>query len=181
MTTFDVAEVGAFAADLTARVDRCDNGEGMECASLDDALRHYAKLCCEFREGVRQWGRAVFAGHAPFDPQVEEVWLDAGIGLYERAVEMQAFGWQAEVPCYELDGRAALDAALRNLDLLLRNWVTPKLAVGPAARQPIDLPAPAAEEVRRRIAALPPLPADWSPATRRQQRQLNRVRRERNP
>ncbi len=181
MTTFDLAEVGEFAADLTARIERCDNGEGMECATLDDALRHCAKLCCEYREGVRGWGRAVFTGRVPFDPRVQKVWLDAGVELYNRAVEMQASGLRAEVPCYELDGRAALDAALWNLNQLLWNWVTPRLAVGPAARQPIDLPEPVAEEVRRRITALPPLPAGWSPPTKLQQRQLNRLRRKWNP
>ena len=56
MMTFDLAEVRGFAADLDARMCHCDNGEGLECASLDDALRHYATLCCEFRENVREWG-----------------------------------------------------------------------------------------------------------------------------
>jgi hypothetical protein len=62
MTAFDLATVRTFTADLETRRNRCDNGEGMECASLDDALRHYASLCCEFRESARQWGRSVFAG-----------------------------------------------------------------------------------------------------------------------
>lgn len=58
MPTFDLAEVRSFAADLGARMERCENGEGMECAHLDGALRQYAVLCCEFCERVREWGRA---------------------------------------------------------------------------------------------------------------------------
>jgi hypothetical protein len=76
MTTFDLAEVRGFAADLDARMDRCDNGEGTECARLDAALRHYVELCCEFREGVREWWREVFSGRVEFDPEVEQAWQD---------------------------------------------------------------------------------------------------------
>ena len=50
MTTFDLAEVRGFTADLDARMNQCDNGEGLECANLDGTLRHYAVLCCEFHE-----------------------------------------------------------------------------------------------------------------------------------
>jgi hypothetical protein len=82
MTTFDLSEVRDFAANLGARMDRCDNGEGMECANLDGTLRQYAILCCEFCEHVRQWGRAIFTGQAAFDPEVERTWLDEGIRLY---------------------------------------------------------------------------------------------------
>ena len=34
MTTFDLAEVRGFAADLDARLNRCDNGEGMELSLI---------------------------------------------------------------------------------------------------------------------------------------------------
>jgi len=39
MTTFDLADVRRFTADLDARMDQCDTGEGMECANLDGTLR----------------------------------------------------------------------------------------------------------------------------------------------
>jgi hypothetical protein len=52
MTTFDLVEVRGFAANLDERIQQCDNGEGMECSNLDDTLRHYAALCCEFREAA---------------------------------------------------------------------------------------------------------------------------------
>ena len=73
MTTFDLADVRRFTADLDARMDQCDNGEGMECANLDGTLRQYAVLCCEFCEQVRLWGRAIFYGLAAFDPEVVEM------------------------------------------------------------------------------------------------------------
>jgi hypothetical protein len=176
MTTFDLAEVRGFAADLDARMNRCDNGEGMECANLDDALRHYATLCYEFREGVRQWGRAVFAGRAAFDPEVERVWLDEGYRLYTRAVGMLVCGQEAEVPCYMLDGQVVLQSALWDLYHLLQNWVTPKLAVGPSARQGLALSPAADEEARRRIESLSPLPSDWQPLDPRQRRQFRLLR-----
>src|SRR5436189_5417802 len=88
MTTFDLAEVRGFAADLEARMDRCDNGEGTECANLDGTLRHYAVLCCEFCEQCREWGRAIFAGQSAFDPEVERLWIDEGVRLYGRAQEL---------------------------------------------------------------------------------------------
>jgi hypothetical protein len=167
MSEFDVAEVRDFVADLDARMDRCDNGEGMECANLDGALRHYAALCCEFREKVRQWGRAVFAGRVALDPEVERTWLEEGTRLFVRAYEILAYGQAAEASCFVLEGHAALRSALWDLSRLLHGWVTPKLAIGPSARQKLALSPQASEEVRRRIASLPPLPVDWQPTDRR--------------
>jgi len=175
MTTFDLAEVRGFAADLDTRMNRCDNGEGMECSNLDDTLRHYATLCCEFRESVREWGRSVFAGRVAFDPAVERVWLDQGFRLYSRAVEMLSYGQKAEGPCYVLDGQAVLQSALWSLSQLLGGWVTPKLAVGPSARQRLALAPTAAEEVRRRINSLLPLPTDWQPSDPGQLRRFKRA------
>jgi hypothetical protein len=170
MTTFDLAEVRNFAADLDARMDRCDNGEGMVCSTLDATLRHYAALCCEFREHVRGWGRAVFAGRVAFDPSVEQVWHDGCSHLARRAFDVLMLGEKAEVPCGELDGKVALAYALLELYRLLDGWVTPQLAVGPSARRGLNLPPAAAEEVRRRLESLPPLPADWEPADPRRQK-----------
>jgi hypothetical protein len=176
MVTFDYAEVREFAADLNARLNQCDNSEGMECNNLDGALRHYATLCCEFQEGIRQWGRAVFAGRVAFDPKVEKIWVEEGIRLYSRAIEMLAYGEQAEVPCYVLDGKNALRSALLGLHQLFNKWVTPKLAVGPSARNGTSVTSPIAEEIAKRLSELPPLPADWKPADPRQQWQFKRLR-----
>jgi hypothetical protein len=69
-------------------------------------------------------------------------------------------GQSAEGPGAILDEHTDFQGAVRDLDRLLRPWVTPRLAVGPSARQGLKLDAGAAEEVRRRIAALPARPAD---------------------
>jgi hypothetical protein len=169
MTTFNLDEVRGFAAGLNDRLARCDNGEGMECATLDARLQHYARLCCEFRECVRQWGRAVFSGRVAFDPEVEFAWMDGGWKLYLRALDMWRHSQRAEVPCYELEGRILLQAALWDLYRLLKPWVTPKRSVGPAARQADALDPRRAEEVRRQLESLPPLPADWKPDDPHQQ------------
>ncbi len=163
MQTFDLVEVRGFVADLDARMGRCQNGEGMECATIDAALRHHAVLCCEFIAGVRQWGREVFAGRVAFDPEVEKAWRTEGSRLYSRALDMHTHGKEAEVPCYTLEGQNVLLPALWELYRLLKGWVTPKLAVGPSARQGLTLDPQAAEEIRLKVALLPPLPADWQP------------------
>lgn len=175
MTTFDLIEVRDFVADLDARMRRCDNGEGMECATLEASLRHHATLCCEFRESVRQWGRAVFAGRVAFDAAVERIWREEGLRLFRHAVEMLADGQKAEVPCYVLESQGILQAALWQLHELLADWVTPQLAVGPAARQGLPLDPTAAEKARALLSALPPLPADWQPADPRQRVQYKRL------
>jgi hypothetical protein len=168
MTTFDLAEVRGFAADLDARMDRCDTGEGTECATLDAALRHYAELCREFRENVREWGREVFSGRVEFNPEVERAWQAEGWRLHGRAMDSWRRSQKANGPSSNLDGRALLQSALWDLERLLKGWVTPKLAVGPAARQSQTLDPAAIEEVRRRVASLPPLPEDWEPDDPRQ-------------
>lgn len=174
--TFDLAEVRRITDSLNDRMDQCDNGEGMECASLDDALRHHAKLCCEFYDNVRSWGRAVFAGTVAFDPEVERVWLDEGQRLFARAYEMSTAGRHAEVPCYMFESLQTLDSAIWNLYQLLAGWITPTLAIGPAARQGLELSLAAAQEAKKRLESLPALPADWEPKDVRQQRRYKKLR-----
>ena len=175
MTTFDLAEVRRFAADLDARMDRCDNGEGLECANLDKTLHWYATSCWEFCEHVREWGRAIFSGQAAFDPAVEQVWLDEGIQLSRRANELWAYGQEkTQGVCYVLEGGAVLGAALWRLERLLANWVTPKLAIAPIVR--LGFASTAKDEVQRRVDALPPLAADWQPADPRQRARLRQLR-----
>jgi hypothetical protein len=175
MTTFDLAEVRVFAADLNTRMQRCDNGEGMECATLEADLRFYANLCCEFSGQIRQWGRAVFYGCVEFDSEVERVLKEEGRRLRSRAMESLDRGQKAE--CYILDEHDRLQSALWDLDRLLKNWVTPKPAVGPSARQVhANLDPAVVEEGRRRIESLPPLPADWQPDDPRQQAMYRKLR-----
>ncbi|MGH7138473.1 MAG: hypothetical protein ACREHD_22205 [Pirellulales bacterium] len=181
MLSFDLAEVRDFAADLGARMDRCDNGEGMECASLDGTLRHYANLCCEFCERARQWGRAIFAGQAAFDPDVERIWLDEGVRLYRRASELWAYGQDLQGECFVLEGGASLGSALWRLERLLNDWITPKQAVAPLARLGVTNNPADVEKVQQQINALAPLPADWQPSDPRQRARYKLLRQGRRP
>lgn len=166
MTTFDATEVQKFTASLASRMDSCDNCEGMYCSNLDNSLRLYAKLCCEFREEIRSWGRAVFTGQVAFDAAVEDIWLREGSRLRSRATEMLGYGQKSQNGCYALEGQPALQSALWDLSQLLDGWVTPTLAAGPSARQRLDPILD--EEISRKIASLPPVPADWQPSDPRQ-------------
>ena len=181
MTTFDLADVRRFTADLDTRMDQCDNGEGMECANLDGTLRHYAVLCCEFYEQVRQWGRAIFYGQAAFDPEVETLWLDGGIELYRRASDLWAHGQEMQGECFVLQNGAALGSALWRLERLLSNWVTPKPAIAPLARHGVALTPAAKEEVQKRVDALPPLPSNWQPTDPRRRTLFKKLQKRRNP
>ena len=170
MTTFDLAEVRSFTADLENRLTRCDNGEGMECATLDAALQHYAEVCYRFAEEVRRWGREVFYGRGSFDPDTEMAWRNEGARLLSRAKAKLAYSHRAEIPCYTLDSKPYLQAALYKLDRLLSMWISPKLAVGPSARLGSSLGASTVAEAQARLSFLQPLPADWQPDDLVQQR-----------
>ena len=143
MTTFDLAEVSSFTADIDARMDR----------TLDDTLGHYAELCHEFRDGLRRWGRAVFSGRLEFNPDVERVWLKDGRRLCSRAKDVYASGLRSAGLREPLEKLAVLETALGDLDRLLTGWVTPRLAVGPSARRRILLDQAATEEELQRVAS----------------------------
>ncbi len=167
MTTFDLAEVRGFTADIHARMNRRDNGEGSECAALNADLRRCDELCREFCDQVRQWGLAVFSGRVDFDPEVEEVLKEDGRRLSSRAMELWRYSQAFETPCSNLDEQVHLKDALWDLDRLINNWVTPKLAVGPSARRWMIPGSAATEEEIKRVASLPPLPVDWQSADSR--------------
>jgi hypothetical protein len=169
MMTFDLAEVRGFAADLDLGMDQCDNGDGTGCATLDAALRSCADLCREFCDQVRRWGDAVFSGRVAFDPEVERVLKEEGQRLYARALEISNDGRMAGSSPESVEGNQSLQAALWDLDRLLKGWVTPQRAVGPAARQWLIPGSAATEEGRQRVASLPPLPENWQPSDPRLQ------------
>lgn len=181
MTTFDLADVRRFTAELDARMSQCDNGEGMECANIDGTLRHYAELCCEFCQRVRQWGRAIFYGQAAFDPEVEKLWLDEGVELHRRASGLWSHGQELQGECFVLENGAALGSALWRLERLLSSWVTPQPAVAPLARHGLALAEDAEGEARKRVAALPSLPADWQPMDPRRRLLFNKLQQGRRP
>ena len=168
MKTFDLTEVRKFTERLDARREQCDHAEGTECANLDGTLLNYAKLCHHYTESVRQWGRAIFYGNASFDPQVEDHFFSFGLDLYDRASDLWSHGQEMQGDCFVLEGGAPLGAALWQLQLLLKTWITPQLAVAPLAR--IGLPPDARDEVQSRLDALPKLPFDWRPVDERQAR-----------
>lgn len=163
MTTYGLDEVRNFTSDLEARASRCNHGEGMECATLDDALRLYANLCRQYRQEVRQWAMAVFAGQVAFDTEVERVWLEQGHRLFSRSLEMLSRVEVSAGPCYELEGQTFLESALWNLDRLLTKWVTPQIAVSPSVRQRIELTSDERAEIRRRLDAIPLKPVVCEP------------------
>ncbi len=181
MKTFDFAEVRGFAAALDARLDRCDNGEGIQFANMDATLRLYAGLCCEYCEEVRDWGRAIFYGRAAFDPEVERIWRDEGLRLYRRASELWNNGRESNGTSFVLEGGAALGSALLQLHQLLAEWVTPKLAAAPLARQGIAVTLSDRADVQKRIDELSPLSADWVPVDSRQLAQFKKLQTQRDP
>jgi hypothetical protein len=130
MTTFDLAEVSTFVADLDAQMDHCDIGEGKDRAKSDDILGRYAKVCCSYRIHVRQWARAVSADEAVYDPRVEQMLRNKGHRLYFRALEICERVQGNEAPSYE---RVILESALWDLYRLFKCWVSPQPAVGRAS------------------------------------------------
>lgn len=154
MTTFDLAEVRTFTADIDARLKKCDNGEGMGCSSIEGSLRHYATECRAFRAGVCNWALAVFGGRVAFDAEVEEFVLSEGRRLLGRAVAKADYADRMEHGCYMLEGRIDLRDALKDLARLLNPWVRPQLSVGPAARCKLILSTEQKQEINSRIATL---------------------------
>ncbi len=163
MTTFDLAEVRTFTASLETRMVRCDNGEGMECANLEGSLQHYASLCSEYQIQVRDWCKAVFSGAVPFDAQTNLLWQNAGNSLFQKAEKVFTAAEAGEAPCYTLDGLKGLGFQLWVLQRLLSPWLPPARAVSPAARRGARATPEQVEAARKRLAGLPPLPANWRP------------------
>jgi hypothetical protein len=177
MTAYPLDKVREFVARLDEQTIGCDNGEGLERAKLDAAVRHYARLCRKFRKEVRQWGRAVFAGRVAYDAEVENAWLSEGAKLMRRAKAIYVDSQKSESSLGKLQGRDVLRAALRDLHGLLTGWVTPRLAVGPAARHDMSTTDPATlDEASRIVVSLPPLPADWQPDDPAQRAKHRRLR-----
>jgi hypothetical protein len=177
LTTFDLDEVRSFTANLDARMAHCETHEGMECATLDDKLRHFAYLCWDYRETVRAWARAVFAGRVAYDAAADREFFEKGMTLHGQSYALWRHGEKkADGPCYILDGHDALGNALLALGEVLSNWVTPKRAVGPSARhEPVQDQARLAAG-QRAVEALSPLPADWQPIDPEQRKQYKLLR-----
>lgn len=165
ITTYDPAAVRSFTDDIGTQLGKCqlEMGEGVACTQVAAILRGFAGICRTLCDRVRDWGDAVFIGRSEFDPEVERLWKEAGEEVLPCARWALECGRNAEPWCYQLDGMNEIRAAINDLDRLLRLWVTPQLAVGPAARRWRDLDQAPTDEARQRVASLPPLPAGWEP------------------
>jgi hypothetical protein len=160
--TINLAAARRFADDLNERARRCDNGEGMLCASLDESIQHYVQLCEQLRAYINEWARSVFAGQIAFDPEVDALLNAEARRLLRRAKRVAARGRTLGGECFELQGLDALHYHIADFDYLLENWVKPRLAVSPAPRVPLS--EATASEVAQRLPSLPPLPSDWRPS-----------------
>lgn len=169
--TFDLVQVQDFVAGLDARMGDGASRADPEQAAAHLALRDHAGLCHEFTEKVREWGRAVFGGWIEFDPEVELVSRSEGSKLAARAADLQHLGADTVAAGPGFATQDDFQAAVARMSKLLDHWVRPQLSVGPAARHRRNLSPEVMEEARRRLAALPPLPADF-PFTEEQRRAL---------
>ena len=176
MTTFDLVQIQDFVASLDARMGPALNGATDSQAALDAALRDHANLCHEFTEQVRAWRQAVFSGRIEFDPEVETVILAEGARLAARAEDLWNRGAQPGPVELKLTNLSAPQPSIEWMNYLLNPWLRPKLAVGPGPRNWMYLTPEMIEEGRRRIAALPPLPADWMPADPEQRARFRKLR-----
>jgi hypothetical protein len=160
LTTFDLPAVRRFADDLNIRLAGC-NGNGKVCATLDETIKCHFELCSELRDNINRWARAVFAGQAPFDPAVEALFQDEMRRVLLNAEPLLDQGRALCEACYELVWLPALVHHVADLSHLAANWVSPQLAVGPAAR--VTPGEAAGQQIRERLATLKPLPAAWCP------------------
>jgi hypothetical protein len=159
--TLDLSAVRRFTDDLNERLRQCDNGEGMFCSNLSATINHYVQLCGELRAYLNQWARAIFTGQTAFDQAVEDLLKEEARRLLHRSKQVAAQGRAMDGMCYVLPGLNPLHCHLADLDYLLENWVSPRLAVSPAPR--VKLPQAAVEQIMEHIGKLPALPADWRP------------------
>lgn len=173
----DLPAVPDFAADFEARLNRCEVGAEEACRSLDGRIDRYVTLSRDLRGYINNWAGQIMAGRIEFDA-AHEAALKAEVRRVVQAAKPVALdGWakcSACAPFTDLPGLPALLRHLEDFEGLLRNWVSPRLAVGPAAR--VVIPEAAAQQMRERLASLPPLPADWRPADPAQRAQFEQHR-----
>ncbi|MFO0927292.1 MAG: hypothetical protein U0736_09665 [Gemmataceae bacterium] len=132
--TLDLEALRLFTDELTERARRCDNGEGLLCASLEASIEHYVQLCRELRACVNRWAHAVFTGEAECDPGAEALLRRTLQAMLRRAKEVAARGRAMDGQCFVLLGLNDLHFLIADIDYLLENWVTPRRAVSPAPR-----------------------------------------------
>lgn len=159
--TLDLMAVRRFTEDLNDRLRQCDNGEGIICTNLDETVNHYVLLCSECRAYLNQWARAIFTGQVAFDQATEDLLKESVRHLLRRAKQAAALGRAMDGVCYVLQGLNALHCSIADLDYLLENWVSPRLAVSPTPR--VKLAHAVEQQVMERLGKLSALPTDWAP------------------
>lgn len=170
LMTFDLNEVQEYANDLTRRMEECRNGEGNRCATLDDAVSHHARLARELIGQIRDWADKVFYGEVAFDQGVESILLDQAARLLGRIRVLNRRAEPMLDACFEFDKWNLLQSMTNRLDRLVAHWISPSRAVSPSARIRIPIDSPRGRAIAERLAALPPLPADWEPEDEEQRK-----------
>lgn len=160
--TLGLAAARRFTDDLNDRLRRCDNGEGMICATLDESINHYVQLCGELRSYVNQWARAIFTGQTAFEQAVEDLLKEEVRRILQRAKQVAARGRAMDGQCFVLQGLNPLHCHIADFDYLLENWVSPRPAVSPTPR--VRLSQAAEQQVIERLGKLSALPPDWRPS-----------------
>ena len=171
MTTFDLVEIRDFVAGIDSRMGPPLNGTRDDPAALAAARRNHAAICREFVATVREWRRLIFSGRIELDPAVEALVRAEAAQLAARADDLHPPGPSPEAPGPPPDDLGEFLAAVEPVRQMVRSWSTPRLAVGPGPRSWMHQTPEMIEEGRRRLATLPPLPADW-PFTDEQRRAL---------
>lgn len=170
--TLDLPAVRRFTDVLRDDAARCGNGEGLECGNLEAKISHFVGLCEQLREMVNHWARLVFEGRIESEPEVEQLLHGAVVSLLDQVRGVAERGEEFDGPCYYLEGLPHLQRWVQDLDYLANHWRTPKLAASPGPRAPLTDTAVA--EGLKTIKTMPPLPADWQPATPEQQEFLRK-------
>jgi hypothetical protein len=158
---FDMPAVRRFTADTSDRIHRDEAGEGTSSNDLAERITCHAQACDEFRAFLSEWAQAVFSGRVAFDPEIEDLLKREGTQLLRRAKSLAAHGRAIHGMTHDLAELKDFHGSIAALDYLLDNWVTPRLAVGPAPR--VILSDSTVKEIRENLGKLTPLPADWPP------------------
>ena len=175
MTIVDYNQVREYSEGIIAKLDSCENRDGIECAAIDSTMKNCAKYYCEFLGKLGEWGRDIFYGRVAYDAAAEAFWKAQLVHFVERAETLLNHGIEAEDDCNFLEGRNSLAWAVYRLQYVMNYWVTPKIAVGPSARQKPFSDAKLVEQIRNRVNGLPQLSADWTPDNPRQKVVLSRI------
>lgn len=168
----DTPSVRRFTDDLRADATRCGNGEGTECRTLEAKIGRFVALCGQLRAAVNGWAMSVFRGETEADAEAEKLYHGAVVSLLDQAKRVAEGGERFAAQCYHLEGLEDLKWRVRDLEYLVANWRTPKLAVAPGPR--VRPSAEATAEILRNIAALPAPVADWQPSTAEQREFLEK-------